>query len=425
MKEYRNTPIARSAVAISAIGAAALLLMFSAQVRADDLDVSAEVHLPQLQHVTQEELNKLVGENSHAAFEEAFEVGDALFATAGNELDGVGAQVGNGSRFAKHPRADLKGPTEWFNHSPPRATGPNSQACNECHFRPAEDGSGPVSANNVRDPKRMGNISEFITRQPPHIFGIGAKQRLAEEMTQELQQIRDSALEKANNGKQVKAKLVAKGIDFGRITVGLDGIVDYSEVEGVDHDLVIKPLQWKGINFTIRDFVRGAENNELGLQAVEVVGTDKDGDFDGIVDELTVGDMTALAIYQAGQPRPVTKIELADLGLMLLSDQERKDIAAGEKCSTVSNAQTVTFPNCCSTTPSFPNPASRQPTATSYFLQRMTLRNWGWHRIRPCLSISLRTSWRISSIWQTEPPCTWEISRRIRKARPSSIFFQT
>ena len=169
-------------------------------------------------------------------------------------------------------------------------------------------------------------------RQPPHIFSIGAKQRLAEEMTQELHQIRDTALQKAQkNGAAKTKKLVAKGIDFGRITAFPDGSFDFTEVEGVDDDLVIKPLQWKGANFTIRDFVRGAENNELGLQAVELVGLEEDGDFDQIVNELTVGDITSLTIYQAAQPRPVTKIQLARLGLMSLSSEEVDQIEAGEK----------------------------------------------------------------------------------------------
>ena len=331
MKKLRNLPIVRGAIVPKAIGTA-LLLLFAVQAEADSLEVSAQVHTPQLEHIAQQTLNRLVLADPLEAFEQAFEKGDALFGTAGNELDGIGANVGNGSRFAKHPRIDLTGPRQWANHSPPRVTGPNSQACNECHFRPAEDGSGPVSANNVRDPYRSGDIGLFITRQPPHIFGIGAKQRLAEEMTQQLHQIRDSALEQASaSTHKVKADLIAKGINFGRIAAYPDGSIDFSKVEGVDDDLIIKPLQWKGTNFTIRDFVRGAENNELGLQAVELVGMEVDGDFDQIVNELTVGDITALTIYQAAQPRPVTKIELARLGLMTLSREELNQIAAGEQ----------------------------------------------------------------------------------------------
>ena len=359
MKKYRKTPVAKRVIILKAIGAVALLLVFAVQAGADDLDASAKVHTPQLEHITQQALNRLAAFSPDplAAFKEAFEKGDALFGTAGNELDGIGANVGNGSRFAKHPRVDLTGRGQWANHKPPRVTGPNSQACNECHFRPAEDGSGPVSADNVRDPQRTGDISKFITRHPPHIFGVGAKQRLAEEMTQELYRIRDDALEKAKDRKQAKAKLIAKGIKFGKITAYPDGSLDFSEVEGVDDDLVIKPLQWKGINFTIRDFVRGAENNELGLQAVEVVGIDIDGDFDQVANELTVGDMTALAIYQAAQPRPVTKFQLARLGLMDLSSEEVNQIADGEQVFKAAKCTNCHVPELLLDSPIFSEPS--------------------------------------------------------------------
>jgi len=52
------------------------------------------------------------------------------------------------------------------------------------------------------------------------------------------------------------------------------------------------------------------------MQAVELVGDNVDGDFDGVVNELTVGDQTALAVYDAAQPRPTTRIELAALRLI-------------------------------------------------------------------------------------------------------------
>lgn len=48
---------------------------------------------------------------------------------------------------------------------------------------------------------------------------------------------------------------------------------------------------WKGNHATIRDFTRNAAYNELGLQATELVG-DMDGDFGGVTNELSVGDMT-------------------------------------------------------------------------------------------------------------------------------------
>lgn len=99
----------------------------------------------------------------------------------------------------------------------------------------------------------------------------------------------------------------------------------------MDEDLIIHPLQWKGNFLTIREFNRDASNNELGMQAVEFVGDDEDGDFDGVENEMTIGDQTALAVYLAAQPRPVTKLELTRLGLIApLAQTERQAIQRGE-----------------------------------------------------------------------------------------------
>ena len=104
-----------------------------------------------------------------------------------------------------------------------------------------------------------------------------------------------------------------------------------ADVRGVDPDLVIKPFQWKGSVASLRDFNRGASHNELGMQPVELVGAGIDGDFDGVVDELTIGDQTALAIYLAAQPRPTTRLELDSLGLLdpPLTPDEKSRIQRG------------------------------------------------------------------------------------------------
>jgi cytochrome c peroxidase len=46
-----------------------------------------------------------------------------------------------------------------------------------------------------------------------------------------------------------------------------------------------------------------------------LVGHGVDGDGDQVADELSVGDMTAMTVYVAAQPRPVTTLELSQLGL--------------------------------------------------------------------------------------------------------------
>ncbi len=304
-----------------------------------DLDLIGEVHQPAFEHITQAELNDLVAQGRMSeAFQTAFDVGDRLFETSFNALDGGGANVGDGQRFTRVPRADLDGPGQWATHRPPRVTGPNAQSCNACHNQPAfDDGAGTIASNNVRDPFHTGNVRSFITRQAPHLFGIGAKQRLAEEMTEELQAIRDQAITEAmTGGISVTKRLVAKGVEFGFITARPDGSVDTSAVEGVDADLVIRPIEWKGITASVRAFVRGAAHNELGMQGVEMAGPDVDGDGDGVVNELTIGDITALAVYQAAQPRPTTKLELAQLGLIPPIPPE--DIAAVNRGAEVFDA---------------------------------------------------------------------------------------
>lgn len=292
------------------------------------------LHSPQAEHVSQKELRDLVADGqAHKAFELAFELGDELFEVSFNALDGVGANVGQGQRFTRVPRADLDGPGEWANHFPTRATGPNAQACNDCHNRPFNDGAGAAASNNIRDPLHEGKLASFINRQPPHLMAIGAVQRLAEEMTDELHAIRDRTVADAvADEANVTNSLDAKGVHFGSIIAHSDGKVDTSAVEGVNEDLVVRPFDWKGVFATIRSFNRDAAHNELGMQPVETVGDGQDGDFDGVVDEMTVGDMTALAVYNAAQPRPTTRIELANLGLIdPLSPQEVNVIENGKQ----------------------------------------------------------------------------------------------
>jgi hypothetical protein len=291
----------------------------------------AIVHQPAAEHADQSELNTLPPAERYV---EAFELGDELFATSFNALDGGGAYVGYGQRFTRVPRADLHGPGEWYMHEPPRVTGPNASGCFECHEQPFEDGSGTPAQNVHRDPFRTGNIGQFVERNTPHIFGMGAIQRLAEEMTEQLAAIQDGLLQSTcSQGGTQTAALVAKGINYGTLsatrTTASPCAVSWNtdQVRGIDYEpsvdnpaagpnLIVRPFQWKGSVAFIRDFNRGAAHNELGMQAVEVVGDNVDGDHDGVVNEMTIGDQTALAIYAAAQPRPTTLVELNSMKLL-------------------------------------------------------------------------------------------------------------
>ena len=315
--------------------AGAALLLSAGAIRAMiyDMGLVRTLHEPNAEHTNQLDLLNLVkGGQNDEAVEAAFEAGDEFFETEFNALDGVGANVGDGSRFTHVPRADLNGPGQWAQHQPPRATGPNAISCNACHIQLFDDGGGSVVANVHRDPLHTGNVKQFIQRNTPHVFALGATQRLAEEMTLQLDTQRKAIAAQACTFGSSSGTLQAKGISYGTLRAararsvaandplqaGLPcGVTfDTSGVQGVAADLVVRPFQWKGNKATVRDFNRGAAHDEIGMQAVELVGEGVDGDGDHVVNEVSVGDITALSVYLASQPRPTTKMELAALNLI-------------------------------------------------------------------------------------------------------------
>ena len=297
-------------------------------------------------HITQAELNELAATDMALAFITAFDHGDEIFEFEFNALDGGGANVGNGQRYTRTPRPDLRGAGEWATHTPARATGPNGASCVSCHFAPVADGSGGPSSNVTRDPHGLGDLATMIHRNTPHIHGHGALQVLAEEMTAELQELRDEGIEEAaKEGKSVTVTLTTKGVNFGALRVRPDGTLITHRIQGVDEDLIVRPYQWKGNFASARQFNIDAAHQELGMQGQEVAGIDVDGDGDGIMNELTFGDSTALTIYLAAQPRPTTFTELASVGAIpplapALGDQ----IAQGEAAFSAARCDSCHIP---------------------------------------------------------------------------------
>jgi hypothetical protein len=131
-----------------------------------------------------------------------------------------------------------------------------ADSCAACHGRPR--GSAGFGGDVVTRPD---------SRDAPHLFGLGLKEMLADEMTSELRWVRAQAMARAKAlGRSVVLPLVAKGIRFGQI-IGLpDGTSDSSRVEGVDSDLRVRPFFAHGGTISIREFVVGALNAEMGLQ---------------------------------------------------------------------------------------------------------------------------------------------------------------
>jgi Di-haem oxidoreductase, putative peroxidase len=105
-------------------------------------------------------------------------------------------------------------------------------------------------------------------RDAPHLFGVGIKEMLADEITADLRDIQEEAIFQARvQGRTVTLELRSKGIDYGRITASSDGTVDTSQVEGVNPDLRVRPLFAEGREFSMRVLAVNALRNAMGLIA--------------------------------------------------------------------------------------------------------------------------------------------------------------
>ncbi|MHC5024304.1 MAG: di-heme oxidoredictase family protein, partial [Planctomycetota bacterium] len=243
------------------------------------------------------------------------EHGEMLFTAHYNRLDGLGRPGSTGTGEPRTPDQPAF----------IRTSGPESVACSACHHQPRAGGAGDFVSNvfvlaQALDPVTDSVSPEFSNeRNTLGMFGSGPIEMLAREMSAELIAIREGArAEAANTGVPAFRELWAKDVYFGTITVWPDGRVDPSGIEGVDWDLIIKPFHQKGAVVSIRQFSNNAANHHLGMQAVERFGAGTDPDLDGVTDELTVGDMTAMVIFQA---------TLATPGRAKPTEPERRDAA--------------------------------------------------------------------------------------------------
>ena len=203
-----------------------------------------------------------------------------------------------------------------------RVNGLDAQTCLECHsvlsrasipMKFSVGGFGGANNNaiflpkniDVSDSKGQGFASfdgRFIN--PPFNFGGGGIELLAKEMTVELQSIKEKA-QQAPVG--TTFELNTKGISFGKASSLGDGEIQLdiaSDGFAIDDDLIVRPFGRKGEFSTIRAFDQGAMQFHFGMQASEVVGEGVDADNDGVSDEVTVGEMSALHVFLASLPRP-------------------------------------------------------------------------------------------------------------------------
>jgi CxxC motif-containing protein (DUF1111 family) len=100
--------------------------------------------------------------------------------------------------------------------------------------------------------------------------------------------------------------LITKGVDF-EIKIAGGEVV---HTEGIDHDLIVKPFHQAGKVISLREFSDNAMNHHHGIQAEErfdlnlAKDYDTDHDQDGVERELTIGDITAISVWQAQLSTP-------------------------------------------------------------------------------------------------------------------------
>ncbi len=292
----------------SSLPTLALSLAFTA------LSVQATAESPWLERAIDDHVDQqsIAGSLDGPAFEALLDQGEALFNAKFTKLDGVGRPMATQAIIPtrrKRPGAQL------FQRLP----GSDSLSCVSCHNDPVIGGAGDLVANAFVS-EGFTN-ADFDTTDPQfsnerntnHLMGAGLVELLAREMSVDLQAQRSEALRTARStGTAQSARLISKGIDFGRITAHPDGMVGLEDLDGVDTDLVIRPFSHKGVFASLRQFTINALNHHHGMQATERFGPrwtgTADFDEDGVTREITAGDVSALVAWQATRPAPLQMV---------------------------------------------------------------------------------------------------------------------
>jgi len=261
------------------------------------------------------------------SFDEINDHGELLFVTKFNTCDGRGRPetTGGGDKRAIPTQDDEGRPVGANIVAKTRSSAPDSDACAGCHAQPEPGGAGDFVANVFVLAQTLDPLTQDIDathandRNTLGMHGAGPIEMLAREMTVELQ----AAAAGLPDGIHT---ISAKGVDF-TIEVSGDSVV--ATDGGVDADLIVKPFHQAGKVISLREFSTNAMNHHHGMQAEErfdlnpAKGYDPDYDNDGYERELTIGDQTAISIWQAQLSTPTR--------VMPVSEKERDVVALGEQ----------------------------------------------------------------------------------------------
>ena len=264
------------------------------------------------------------GEEFNLPVAQLIQFGAKLFNAKFTVQEGAGRPLSKGTGA---PLSDLSSPLV-FPRNFDRLSSPDSNSCSGCHNAPIPGGGGDRvtevfvlaqrfdhltfdHADGIATRGAVDESGQFVTmdnatndRKTIGMSGSGFVEMLARQMTAELQADRDATLPGNST------RLSSKGISFGVVTHNGDGTWDTSRVNGLaapslsskgttPPSLIIRPLHQVGNIVSIRQFSNNAFNHHHGMQSEERFGFGADPDGDGLVNELTTADLTAVSMYQA------------------------------------------------------------------------------------------------------------------------------
>jgi hypothetical protein len=288
------------------------------------------------------------GEEFEIAISDLVKFGESLFKAKFTVQEGAGRPMSKGTGAVI---SDLSAPLV-FPRNFDRLSSPEANSCVGCHNAPAAGGGGDRVTEVFVLAQRFDHLTfdqddgislrgaidesgKFVTldnatndRKTIGMEGSGFLEMVARQMTADLQAIAAGTLAGSSR------ELVSKGVTFGTITHNHDGTWDTSEVVGLPApslkaagtatpSLVILPYHQAGAVVSIRQFTNNAMNHHHGMQSEERFGLNVDADGDGVVNELTTADLTAISVFQATLPVP---------GRMIPNDpQVERAIRQGER----------------------------------------------------------------------------------------------
>lgn len=275
------------------------------------------------------------GEEFSKKLKKVLDHGDELFAAQWTKNDGQGRPLTGGTG---NPLADPNEPlvgARAFN----LISGPDANGCEGCHNVPFAGSGGDFkssllvlsnrydfldfddndltplkgAANEGGTPvtlQESGNLRAAVS-----LHGAGYIEMLARQITEDLQADRDTLAA----GQSIALVSERTGdLSFGTLSRDGAGNWDTSAVDGLPPTsvastgpsdpptLIIQPFRADGTVVSLRKFANDAMNHHHGIQAFERFGVDADGD--GVENELTTADVTALSAYMARYPAPVRVI---------------------------------------------------------------------------------------------------------------------